>query len=265
MKEKTEELNYGYQLIKNIDIGLIGGGIVFTALAIVFTVLSYSTWALVLCWILGVILLILGVFWHLSMSYTANPAKNKIFHDNFLGVLRGVWDGKGKVLDIGTGRGRVAVLVASTFPEAHVTGVDKWTEGWSSWGQTREGAEENARIAGVSDRCTFQPGNALELPFKDGEFSLVTSACCFHEIRIPDHTVLLEEVIRVLAPGRPFMICDMFPRGYGVKSTSEFIEKVQKLGVENVKLQTWKEAGLDMGGLSGIWGFSYLSGWKRTD
>ena len=43
---------------------------------------------------------------------------------SLLGILRNIWDGKGKVLDIGTGNGQTAVMVASQYPEAQVIGVD---------------------------------------------------------------------------------------------------------------------------------------------
>ncbi len=264
MKEKTEEPYYGYRAITYISMGLIGSGIVGIALGITFTLLAYSTWLLVLCWVLGALLLIAGLLWHLSMSPIADPAKLQVLEDNFLNLLRTVWDGKGKALDIGTGRGRIAVSIARGFPEAQVIGVDTWAGIWGKWGQTKEGAERNATIAKVDNRCTFQHGNALELPFDDGEFPLVVSAFTFHEIRVPDRTVLLKEVIRVLAPGGNFAICDLFPKGYGVKQVPELVQKVEQLGVEDVKHQTFREAGIELGGLSGIWGFGYLSGKKKT-
>jgi len=264
MKEKTEELYYGYRPITGIGFGLIGIGTVIIALAITFTLLAYSTWILVLCWVFGTIVLLGGLFWHLSMAAVTDPAKLQVLEDNFLDLLRTVWDGKGKVLDIGTGRGRVAVSIARGFPEAEVIGVDTWAGIWGKWGQTKEGAERNAMIAKVDNRCTFQRGNALGLPFDNGEFPLVVSAFTFHEIRVPDRTVLLKEAVRVLAPGGTFMICDLFPRGYKVKTVPELCQKVEQLGVEYVKHQTFRERGIEMGGLTGIWGFGFLSGKKKT-
>lgn len=264
MKENTEKLYYGYRFVTYISIGLFGIGAVCVVLAIAFTLLTYSTWVLVLCWALGAILLIAGAFWHISMSPVTNPATLRALEDNFLKQLRTVWDGKGKALDIGTGRGRMAISIASHFPETQVTGVDMWTKMWKAFGQTRAGAEKNAMIAKVSDRCTFQHGNALELPFKDGEFDLVVSVFTFHEVQAPDRTVLLKEVARVLAPGGTFLICDFFMRRYyKVKDTPEFIKKVQQLGVEDVKYTALKEAGLDMGRLYNSWSLAYLSGRKQ--
>jgi ubiquinone/menaquinone biosynthesis C-methylase UbiE len=141
---------------------------------------------------------------------------------------------------------RVAVSIAKEFPEVQVTGVDIWTKMSSVFGLTKAGAEKNAIIANVADRCTFQYGNALDLLFEEGEFPLVVSAFTFHGIRVPDRTVLLEEAIRVLAPGGTFMICDLFPREYKVKDVPELLEKVEQLGVEDVQLKTFKEAGMDM-------------------
>jgi len=263
MKENTEELNYGYSSVAYVGFGLIGSGIVGIALAIIFTSLAYSTWVLVLSWALGAILLIMGLFWHLSMASLVSPAKLKVVEENFLSLLRTLWDGEGKVLDIGAGRGRVAVSIAREFTDAQVTGVDTWTGMWSLFRQTKAGAEKNAMIAKVDNRCKFQYGNAMKLPFEDGEFSLVVSAFTFHEIRVPDRTVLLEEAVRVLAPGGTFVICDLFPRGYRVKNVPGLLKKVEQLGAEDVKYKTFQEAGMEVRGLSGIWRFAYLSGKKK--
>jgi SAM-dependent methyltransferase len=266
MKGSTEELYYGYKLNTYISVGLIGIGAVCIALAIAFTLLEYSIWVLVLCWALGVILLILGLFYHFSMTVVATPVKLKIIGDNFLGILRTIWDGKGKVLDIGTGNGQMAVLVASQYPEAQVTGVDTWTKAWKAFGQTKAGAEKNAAIAKVGDRCIFQHGNALDLPFQDGEFSLVVSSSVFHEVQVPDRTVLLREAIRVLSPGGTLAIFDWFSiRSYKVNDVSQLLQKVQQLGIEDVKFTTCKELGIDLGWLSGIWGLAFLSGRKRVN
>jgi hypothetical protein len=77
MKGNTEELYYGYKLNTYISVGLIGIGAVCIALAIVFTLLAYSIWVLALCWVLGVILLILGLFYHFSLTAIATPAWKK--------------------------------------------------------------------------------------------------------------------------------------------------------------------------------------------
>lgn len=249
-----------------ISVALIGSGIAGIALAIIFTTFMYSTWGLILCWALGAVLLTSGVFWHLSMGFASKSKTSGPFQDNFADHLRSVWDGKGKVLDIGTGRGRAAVEIARRFPEARVIGVDTWAKLWALWEQTKAGAEKNATIAKVADRCTFQYGNALDLPFKDGEFQLVVNTFAFHEIHVPDRMVILKEVIRVLSPGGHFLICDLFGgsplKGYKVKNVSELLRRVEQFGARDVKHKTLKEAGLKLR-LAHIWGMAYLSGRKK--
>jgi ubiquinone/menaquinone biosynthesis C-methylase UbiE len=262
VKKRLEEPLYGFKGMVFLTLALVGAGAAVIALAIVFTVLSHPAWQAALCWVLGLLLVIAGLFWD-SMSSVGYPSNQRALEENMLGLLRTHWNGKGKVLDIGTGGGRLAVPIAKNFPEARVIGVDIWPKSWSFFGLSKERAESNAQISKVSDRCTFRYGDAKKLPFGNAEFSLVVSAFTFHGVSVPDRTVLLKEAVRVLAPGGKFMICDLFPRGYQVKSIRELIEKVQGMGVDDASYRSLKEAGVDLGRLSFIWGMAYLGGTRK--
>ena len=260
-----EKPYYGYRINRHITATLVGGGILGIALAISFGSLGYSTWVFVLCWALGAILFLCGVFWHLAFGFVNDPKKIGELEANFSEQLLKLWDGKGKVLDIGTGLGRAAIEIAKRFPQTRVIGVDTWTKMWGYFGMTKAGAERNGLIEDVGDTCSFQYGNALELPFKDGEFQLVVSVFVFHEVRVPDRTVLFKEVVRVLAPGGVFLICDLFPRGYKVRNIPELLKKIEQLCFEDLKFVSLNEAGINLGGLAHIWGIGYLSGRNVID
>jgi SAM-dependent methyltransferase len=73
-----------------------------------------------------------------------------------------------RVLDLGTGTGSAATLVAQRFPEADVVGVD-----------LAEAMVEEARRklpAELEGRVRFEQGDASALDFRDGAFDLVTLA-----------------------------------------------------------------------------------------
>ena len=257
-----EKPYYGYGINKHVIGALIGGGITGIVLAISFTVLGYSTRVLVSCSVFGSIMLIFGVFWYLVTGFINDPIKTKHFYDNFTHQLQTLWHGKGDVLDIGTGLGRAAIEVAKRFPESRVIGLDTWEKSWPFWGMTKEGAERNAGIESVTDRCAFQYGSALKLPFGNGVYQLVVSVFVLHAIKIPDRTVLIKEAIRVLIPGGIFLICDLFPRGYKVRNVRELIRKIEGLGTVDVKFVTFKEAGIELGRFTHIWPMGYLNGRK---
>ena len=107
LKENLEKQYYGYSIMRYFTVALIIGGIVSIALAIIFT-----AWVSISCWVLGAILLSSGVFLHLSMGWVNNPEKIELVKDNFSDLLENVWDGNGKVLDMGTGLGRVAIEIS---------------------------------------------------------------------------------------------------------------------------------------------------------
>ena len=266
MRRNTEKPYYGFKAVKYIACALMGVGLIVIGIAILLTSLAYPVWALVLCWGLVVILFIAGILWYLLMGFASTPKKIDLLQRDFLEHLGTIWDGRGRVLDIGTGSGRAAIEVAKHFPEAHVVGMDLWSKGWQFFGVARAQAEDNARIENVSDRCVFQQGNALDMPFEDGEFQLVVSSFVFHEIRgIPDRTELFKEAIRVVAPGGIFMILDVFnslDRAYKTRDISELLEKIESLGAEDVKHRSLKEAGIGLGGMSHFWRIAYISGKK---
>jgi ubiquinone/menaquinone biosynthesis C-methylase UbiE len=86
-----------------------------------------------------------------------------------------------RVLDLGTGSGRVARLAAERFTGAEVTGADV------SAGMVRE-ANERA----VTDREHYLQADAAALPFPDGAFDLVT---------LNNMIPFFDELARVVAPG----------------------------------------------------------------
>ena len=111
MKETREELSYGYKSVIYVGYALIGSGIVGIILGIIFMLLAYSIWIPVICWVLGAILLIVGLFWHHTMTPIAYPENTKALERSFIDVLEHLWNGEGEVLDIGTGQGRTAISI----------------------------------------------------------------------------------------------------------------------------------------------------------
>jgi len=91
-----------------------------------------------------------------------------------------------RVLDLGTGTGAVARLVAARFPEADIVGAD-----------VAEQMIAEARRVTDSPRITFQVADAQKLPFPNGAFDLVT---------LGNMIPFFDELARVVAPGGHVLI-----------------------------------------------------------
>jgi ubiquinone/menaquinone biosynthesis C-methylase UbiE len=105
----------------------------------------------------------------------------------------------GRILDIGTGPGRLPIVIASKNKYVHVTGLDL--------------SEDMVKIASAlaekkgMTNVGFKAGNAGELPFGDREFDLVISTLSFHHWREPG--TALDEIYRVLREGGEAWIYDI--------------------------------------------------------
>jgi ubiquinone/menaquinone biosynthesis C-methylase UbiE len=86
-----------------------------------------------------------------------------------------------RVLDLGTGTGRVARLAAERFAAAEVTGADV------SAGMVRE-----AENLAATEREHYLQADAADLPFPDGAFDLVT---------LNNMIPFFDELARVVEPG----------------------------------------------------------------
>lgn len=113
------------------------------------------------------------------------------------------------VLDIGAGRGLMAIGAAKRAPNGRVIALDLWSAKDLS-GNTPDGLRRNAAVerAGNVEVVT---GDARDLQFPDASVDVVVSVFCIHNIEPKtDRLSACREIARVLKPGGVAMIAD-FP------------------------------------------------------
>ena len=143
------------------------------------------------------------------------------------------WDGKGRALDIGCGNGALTVRLAQRYPAARITGLDYWGKNWD---YSQRVCEQNAKIAGVTERVVFQKGSASALPFEDGFFDLAVSNLTFHEVSdTADKRQVLREALRVVRPGGKFAFQDLFLVKTIYGKPDELVSLVKSWGIRKVE------------------------------
>ncbi|MGH9280149.1 MAG: class I SAM-dependent methyltransferase [Acidimicrobiales bacterium] len=125
-------------------------------------------------------------WWQDQFTDGADPE----YEEQILPMVASHLDGVSCVLDIGTGEGQVARMIATRRPGCRVVGADP-TWGQLATARTRAGGPVYARAA------------AHALPFADGSFDLVLACLVFEHIH--DTDVALAEVGRLLRPGGTFI------------------------------------------------------------
>ena len=105
-----------------------------------------------------------------------------------------------RVLDVATGTGDVARAIAARYPGATVIGLDP------SGGMLRAGADK------FTGKVSAVQGDGQSLPFADDTFS--SASIAFGIRNVPDRSLGLREMKRVVQPGGPVAILELGePRG----------------------------------------------------
>jgi ubiquinone/menaquinone biosynthesis C-methylase UbiE len=136
---------------------------------------------------------------------------------------------KGRILDIGSGNGVLAVKLAQQHGEVEVVGIDYWGKDWE---YSKSVCERNAQIAQVENRVHFQKGDASKLDLGSETFDGAISNLTFHEVKsIADKKAVLQEAVRVVKLGGTFAFVDYFDdeKYYGKKLEFEQFLKDLKL------------------------------------
>ena len=107
----------------------------------------------------------------------------------------------GEVLELGCGPGYLGLeWLKQARPSGRLVGLD------ISPAMLRR-ASTNAQGYGVSERCAYEGGTVLALPFEDDRFDHAISAASLHEWADP--ATALSEMHRVLKPGGRYVISDL--------------------------------------------------------
>jgi len=143
------------------------------------------------------------LFW----GYIMGPGYNKnvlriqreiysLFVDTIIG--RDDVPAHARILDVGSGPGLLASILAEKYPDAELVGVD-----FSS----RQVRAANRLLSHSQlDNCSFEVGDAVDLPFEDGSFNLVVST--FSISSWSDMQRGLKEIRRVLVAGGKACVVD---------------------------------------------------------
>jgi ubiquinone/menaquinone biosynthesis C-methylase UbiE len=203
----SEKPDYGYVAIKYfIYTGMMGG---------LFFLAGFTGWFLggifggILWWVclpLGVMCIWVTVAYiplhYAMMRERALPNHwNEVLNEEKI-------ENDACALDIGCGTGRVTISVAKVLHQARVIGIDIFH---GASGNSPDQGQMNAYLEGVGNRVEIRHGNALQIPYPDNTFDLVTSSSVLHDIHNDmDKKKAVQEVHRVLKSGGIFVALELF-------------------------------------------------------
>ena len=199
-------------------------------IALVLYVVNRSEYPLPALRMCGVLALI-GLFFlavGAVMVWSSRVAKLRL-RDRLLDSL--ALRGDERVLDVGCGRGLLAIGAAKRLKNGKVTGIDVWNP-FDLSGNSPDAAKANAKLEGVADKVRIESGDAQKLVYPDNHYDVVVSSLTLHNLPEQDaRAQAVREMFRVLKPGGKLAIFDIF-------RTGEYAAVLRALGAKDVELST---------------------------
>jgi SAM-dependent methyltransferase len=141
------------------------------------------------------------------------------------------WTGAENVLDVGTGRGLLAIGAAKRLTTGRVVGLDIWNAA-DLTGNTADNFLANAELEGVAERVEVRSADVRRMPFPDASFEIVLSNVCLHNIAdAKGRAEACREIGRVLRPGGVALISDFRETALYAAAFREADFKVERSGL----------------------------------
>ena len=217
--EKMKKANYGIDapnVIRNLFIFSAIGfllPLIFPSINIGQVNINTSGFILmgITCGLMAVLMLVYSIY-------------GKLRHrDRILNLI--AWNGSETVLDVGTGRGLLAIGAAKRLKTGKSTGIDIWNSE-DLTNNNIENTINNAALEGVKDRVEIINENVISMKFADNTFDIIISNLCLHNIyNVEDRKKACNELARVLKKGGIGIISDF-------KSIKEYRNNFLESGLE---------------------------------
>ncbi len=207
------QLDYGNWIRKKnlLILGLctLGiGALIFVPLGSLYHLIMSALFAIIL------VSFLFPLYAYMMFSQEGGGFQEKLYNLIIQGLGKDV---RGKILDIGSGNGVLAVKLAQHYGEVEVVGIDYWGKDWE---YSKSVCEKNARAAKVENRVRFRKGDAAVLDFAGETFEGAISNLTFHEVKsVADKKAVVQEALRVVKLGGTFAFIDYFDdeKCYGKK------------------------------------------------
>ena len=143
------------------------------------------------------------------------------------------WQGHETVLDIGTGRGLLAIGAAKRLTTGKSIGIDIWRAEDLSDNKI-ENTLNNIELESVKDRVEIKNEDVRKLSFSDNSFDVILSLLCIHNIDDEaERAEACREIARVLKPGGTAVIGDYI-------KTAEYAKVLAQAGLEVEKPKSYR-------------------------
>jgi len=114
----------------------------------------------------------------------------------------------GRVLDMGAGTGRSALMVLEERPGTTLVALDEFGHSFDHHfgGRGASKLRANLQAAGVESRVTIQQGDMRQMPFEAASFDGIISAYAIDHLNRKGVEAAFAEARRVLKPGGEFLL-----------------------------------------------------------